>query len=234
MPQDTSFIPPHITPPDPPEAKAVAVVLSIFMTLGMIVFIGVITFNFLAEMAEQHRAVQIPEDIPPERVPGGEFKHHFELITPNHQTQMFGPDIVVIYKRRLPNSSAEPPHLLMDTVKHPWEKQFGNDIWFARLKLSAGLHRAQVEEAEADFFVATSDSSLRCTEPWAWNNPHPGTDDTALCYACHVPLVQGRNETVGVWRGIVSCYECHDEGEQNIRHAAVQPADQCLRCHGIH
>jgi hypothetical protein len=51
MSPDTSFIPPDVTPPDPPEAKAVALAFSIFMFAVMLAFTGFVCVEFLAEMS---------------------------------------------------------------------------------------------------------------------------------------------------------------------------------------
>jgi hypothetical protein len=153
---------------------------------------------------------------------------------------MQGPEIVVIYTQRI--SGATPPTLLIDDVPHPWETQYGTNTWFARLALKTGLHRVQAEESEAEFFVETLDSSLRSSELWTWHRPHPGTDNTDLCYGCHemhnvptAPFAAGHNKAIGLWKGIASCFECHNAEAHAIRHAALQPiTNQCLRCHTMH
>ena len=240
-----SFVPPHITPPDPPIAKAVLLGFSIFMSLIMVVFIGFICIDFLAEMTGHpfFGTQSSPQDLEflPDQDSIAESKLPFELITPKHQTQMWGTDIVVIYTRRLPDSSTMPPDLMIDDVRYPWEKQYGNNTWFARLSLPVGLRHVRVEEAEAEFFIETADSSVRSQEPWLWNHPHPGTKEMDQCHVCHVildvptdPLALGRAQGIGVWKGITSCFDCHDIEEYEYRHAAVQPAKQCLRCHTVH
>ena len=240
-----SFVPPHITPPDPPIAKMVLLAFSIFMSLVMIIFIGFVSIDFLTEMTGHpfYEMQFSPQDLkfPPDKDDIATFKPSFELITPKHQTQIWGSGIVVIYTRRLPDSLAMPPELMIDNVRFPWEKQYGKNTWFSRLSLPVGLHHVQVEGAEAEFFIETADSSLRSPEPWLWNHPHPGTDQMDQCCVCHVmvdmpidPLAQGHDKAIGTWKGIESCFDCHDVNEFEYRHAAVQPANQCLRCHAVH
>ena len=239
-----SFIPPNITPPDPPEARAVALVLTIIMTLLMIVFVGLVCIDFLADMAGYplHFTGQAPvQDWEPiqEQDVVNEFKAPFELITPKHHTGMLGPEIRVIYTRRLPVHSTMPPDLIIDTAPHPWETQFGDNTWLARLQLPAGVHRVRVEESEAEFFVETLDSTEQLPEEWTWNKPHNGTDKIDQCRDCHAVSdpprnSEGNGKTIGIWKGAASCFTCHDEVDHEFRHAIIQPATQCLRCHTIH
>ena len=240
-----SFVPPHITPPDSPIAKAVLLAFSIFMSLVMIVFVGIVSIDFLSEMAGQpfFGAQSPPLDLEflPEQDTLTEFKSPFELISPKHQTRMRCSDIVVIYTRRFPDASTMPPDLIIDTIRYPWEWQYGNNTWFARFSLPVGLHHVQVEEAEAEFFVEASDAPFLSPESWTWNFSHPGTDQMERCHDCHVlidvpsgPLTLGQGKAIGIWKGIASCFDCHDVVEHEYRHVAVQPADKCLRCHAMH
>jgi hypothetical protein len=250
MSHSASFIPPHVSPPDPPEARAAVLVFSIIMSVLLFLVIGLVSIDFFAEMAG-FPLVSETRQSPPDAYQFAEegtmkkLKNHFELVTPKHQTQMKGPEIVVIYTQHLPEELTTPrtmpPELLLDGSPHPWEEQYGNNTWFARLQLQAGQHHVQVEESEADFFVETVDSPLRLPEQWAWNRPHPDTDKTDRCFDCHEkgdhpidPLTMGRN-AIGTWQGIDSCFACHEEEEHQTLHAIVQPASkQCLRCHTIH
>ena len=246
MSQNASFIPPNVTPPDPPEAKAVALVFSIFMSVIMISVVGLVCIDFIAEMAGFPLFSKIqptPQDISPfaEEETMETIKSPFELITPKHETLMIGPEIVVIYTRRLPDGFPDPPELLLDNTPHPWEEQFGNNTWFARLQLQVGQHHVQVEESEAGFFVENPDSSLRAPLRWTWNRPHPDTDKTDRCSDCHErgesadPLTMNSNQAIGNWKGSASCFACHDKEEHAILHAIIQPAMQkCLRCHTVH
>ena len=156
---------------------------------------------------------------------------------------MLGTEVVVIYTRRAPNQSAMPPNLVVDDGRHPWEAQYGDNTWFARLPLLPGPHRVQVEESEADFFIETLTSTERSIEQWTWHRPHPDTNKIDKCHDCHVivgqpsdPLAMGRRPAIGAWKGIASCFECHEAMQHNIRHAVIQPmpTDQCLRCHAMH
>ena len=237
-----------MTPPDPLEARVASFVFSVFMSVLMIAVIGMVCIDFFAEMT----GIPLVSGTQPPSQDFYQFaeeeeslealKGPFELITPQHQTQMIGPEIVVIYTRRLPNGPAILPALLLDGSPHPWEEQFGDNTWFARLQLQEGQHRIQVEESEADFFVVTLDSPLRSPEQWAWNRPHPDTDKTDRCYDCHKrsdlptgPLLTDHNNAIGIWKGISSCFACHEEDEHKALHAFIQPTTKrCLRCHTIH
>jgi hypothetical protein len=246
MTENASFIPPNITPPDPPEAKVVALVFSIFMLVILIAFIGVVSIEFLADMAGYPLIVGTQQPLQDaflleEKESTEEPKNLRELMTPRHQTQMRGPEIVVIYTRRLPDESAVSPELLIDGTRHPWEEQYGGNTWFARLQLPAGLYHLQVEESEAEFFVETLDSSLRSLDSWVRHRPHPDADKVDRCSDCHEMVAQptapfsSRNKAIGAWKGVASCFDCHDAEKHNIIHAIVQPmADQCLRCHVMH
>jgi hypothetical protein len=248
MPQDASFIPPHITPPDPIESKVVAFFFSTFMAVLMISLIGVVCIDFIAEMVDSPINFGTPPSLSPD-IPSFDeqeisegLKSPFELITPKHQTLMKGSEIFVLYTRRLPDDSSSPPELLIDDSQHPWNEQFGDNTWLARLQLQAGLHLVQVEESKAEFFVETEDSPLRSLEKWAWNRPHPDTDKTNRCFDCHErgdqqtnPFATDRNQAIGAWKGIANCFVCHDAEEHEIRHAPLQSQTiQCLRCHMMH
>jgi len=51
FPKDAAFIPPDVTPPPPPEARVVALVFSVFMSVILLAFIGFVSVEFLADMA---------------------------------------------------------------------------------------------------------------------------------------------------------------------------------------
>jgi len=245
---NASFIPPNVTPPDPPEAKTVALVFSVLMSVILIAFIGFISVEFVADMAGHpfHFGIQpLPPDVLPplESDIREESKPPCELVTPKHQTLMMGSEIAVIYTRRLPDQPAMPPDLVVDGVRHPWDTQYGDNTWFARLPFQAGPHRVQVEESEAEFFVETLDSPIRSSEPWAWNMPHPDTHKIDQCHDCHeMPeqpaglLATGCRSAIGAWKGTASCFACHPVERHDMLHAIIHPipADQCLRCHAMH
>jgi hypothetical protein len=237
MTHGSSFIPPNVTPPDPQAAKVVALIFSMFMAILMIVFIGFVCVDFVTEMADLPWKFRDPQpslqDVPlfADEETIEESNHPFELITPKHRTQMQGPDIVVIYTQRDPDDPAPLPKLLIDNAPLLWEEQFGNNTWFARLHLQAGLHRVRVEESESEFFVETWDSPMQSPEEWAWNRPHPNTDKTNRCTDCH----ERSHQAIGAWKGIGSCFGCHDEEEHAARHADIpSSSNRCLRCHTIH
>ena len=50
MSPHASFIPPEVTPPDPPEAKVVAFAFSAFMSVVLILFIGYVSIDFLTDI----------------------------------------------------------------------------------------------------------------------------------------------------------------------------------------
>jgi hypothetical protein len=99
-----------------------------------------------------------------------------------------------------------------------------------------------VEESEAEFFVETLDALLLSPELWMRRRPHPDTDKMDSCYHCHemidspfTPLTTGHSRAIGTWKGIASCFSCHNIDEHEIRHALIAPAsNQCLQCHTIH
>jgi hypothetical protein len=167
-----------------------------------------------------------------------------ELITPRHQTRMKGPEVVVIYKQRSPDSPTESPNLLIDEVPQPWERQFGSDTWFARLILEAGLHRLQAADSDVDFFVETHDSTMQSPESWDKKHPHPDTNKTDRCFDCHKMADQptdllraGQSRTIGAWKGAESCFACHGEEDHNALHFLKKihlTTRQCTRCHSIH
>jgi len=72
MPSNASFIPPNITPPEPPEAKVVALIFSAFMSFLLLLLIGIVSIDFLAEMIGHpfHAATKEPPQdslLPPEQ-----------------------------------------------------------------------------------------------------------------------------------------------------------------------
>jgi len=249
--RNASFIPPNVTPPDPPKSGVVALVLSVFMSVALIGLIGFISIEFFADMAGHPlnfgRHPLSPDIVLPLESDGIEIpKIPCELITPKHQTLMMGPEVVVIYTRRTLDQGTKQPDLVVDDVHHPWEAQYGDNTWFVRLQLPAGLHRVQVEESEAEFFVEILTSTERSMEQWGWHRPHPDTNKLDQCNDCHemdyqptnlsaMPLI-GRRQAIGAWKGIVSCFECHESEEHDVRHRVIQPmsTDQCLRCHAMH
>ena len=246
--EHTSVIPPHITPPDPFVGKVIALVFSMLLSVVLMLFIGFMCIEFLMDMLGQPliSGTQSPSyvvDLFPEQDNPNLLKSPFELITPRHHTQMRGPEVVVIYTHRLPeHSPAIPPDLLVNDTPHPWEVQFGSNTWFARLQLQPGLHRVQVEEAEAEFRVATEDFHTWSPGEWSWNRPHPDTDKIDRCYDCHAVSVQptdfpakGRTFALGAWKGAESCFVCHESEKHAFRHAALQSTtNQCFRCHSMH
>ena len=248
MSEPTSIIPPHITPPDPLAARILALVFSVSLSVVLILFIGFMGIEFLLDMLGQPlvSVIQPPSyNVEPfaEQDILNLPKSPFELISPKHHTQTQGPEVVVIYTRRLPEDHHEmPPNLLIDDAPHPWDVQFGDNTWFARLQLQSGLHRVQVEETEAEFIVATADSLLQSPGEWTWNRPHPDTDKIDRCFDCHEISVQptdlltkNRTFTLGVWKGAESCFACHDREEHALRHAALKlTTNQCFRCHSMH
>jgi hypothetical protein len=123
--------------------------------------------------------------------------------------------------------------------------QYGDNTWFARLQLPAGLHHLQAGEAEAEFFVVAPNSTQFSPELWLWNAPHLGTNMVDRCADCHeMPerplglLAIGRDRTIGAWGGASSCFSCHDEERHETIHRAVLPMTdrnpRCIRCHTIH
>jgi len=248
MSQNTSLVPPEIMPPMPPAAKAIVLVFSVLMTLALIGFIGFIAVEFVADIVG-HPLSFVERDpmegIPPlvEQDTEWEIRAPFELITPRHQTQMRGPEVVVIYTvREMPTGM---PDLRINDAQHPWEMQYGDNTWFTRLQLPAGLHHLQAGEAEAEFFVVAPDSTRFSPELWLWNRPHPDTHRVDRCADCHeMPerpaslLAVGRDRAIGSWRGASSCFSCHDVEQHKSVHRMILPMTdrslQCVRCHAIH
>ena len=244
MSQYTSFIPPNTTPPEPPEAKTIAIIFSIFMSVLLILFIGFIGVDFLSDIAgypligtaevPQGFQLQLEQNI----------ANQFELIAPQNHTQMIGPEVAVICKRRTPDRQEIIPNLLINDVQIPWEMQYGDDTWFACLKLDAGWHHLRVAESESEFFIETPDSSLRSPESWAWRFPHTEAKKFDRCEECHVMieeptdiLLAGRSKTIGAWKGSASCFACHKTEDHETIHKekkVLPPIDQCLQCHSIH
>jgi hypothetical protein len=50
------------------------------------------------------------------------------------------------------------------------------------------------------------------------------------------PAASGRNKAIGAWKGIASCFDCHEAAKHEMRHTVIQPiaTDKCLRCHAMH
>ena len=253
MSQHASFIPPNIEPPDPPEAKVVALIFSIIMAVIMIAGIGYVCVDFVADMMGQpmfFAAKQPPMEVAEfPKVSVEEIKDPFELVTPRHQTRMRNPKVVIIYTVRLPGCPASPPNLIIDGIQHPWEMQYGNNTWFARHTFEPGEHRVQAAESEAVFLIdpllGTGIGSARWSpEQWAHISLHPGTNEVDQCGSCHEMRGQpasfsseNRGMTIGQWKGITSCFAsgCHKEEDHESIHRVVQPAtNMCLRCHSLH
>ena len=246
--QNTSHSQPDITPPLPPVLKGIVYVFSVIMTLVLLAFIGFIVIEFVADMAGYPLSFVEPpprgEDaLLTEQDIARELKGSFELITPGHQTGVLGPEVVVIYTER--TMSAVLPNLHVNGIQHPWEMQFGDNTWFARLQLLPGMYRVQAGEAEAEFFVVEPDSPFNLPDSWMWHRPHLETNEASRCVQCHEMLegsthllTLGRNGTIGAWKGETSCLACHDEKEHVVTHRFVLPnANQnlrCVRCHTIH
>ena len=252
MSSNSPLVPPDIMPPLPPVVQAVVLIFSVFMTLALTAFIGFVIVETTADMIGHPLWMGTPdspeEDLwTTEQNTNDELKSPFELITPIHQTRMLGPEVVVIYTvRTMPTAL---PDLRVNDIQHPWDMQYGNNTWFARLQLPEGLHRLRAGEAEAEFFVASPDSthylSEHLPELWRWHYPHPNTNKVDLCTDCHKmsdqlidPFMIPRNRTIGAWAGASSCFACHEEEEHEIVHRFVLPTTarnpQCVRCHSIH
>jgi len=92
MSQHTSFIPPNVTPPDPPEAKVVALVFSIFMSVILLAFIGFICVDFLADIAEYPLTHDAPQEQTIQEVCGPFISEFLGLNFPGQYAPMFGKD----------------------------------------------------------------------------------------------------------------------------------------------
>ena len=147
----------------------IALIFSMFMLLVMVAAVGFLCVDFFAELSG-HPWVPGTADV--HALSGQESAEDsaspFELITPRHQTRVRGPEIAVIY-----TCPVTPPNPVIDDIPYPchWNL-FGDMTWSARIELEAGLHRIQIEECVADFFVETPGSSLRSPEQWEWNRPY--------------------------------------------------------------
>ena len=249
MSQNTSFVPPDFIPPLPPVVKVIMLAFSALMTLALIALIGFIIVEFTADMAGHPlgfiRLDQMREESLFAEQDEEGLKSPFELITPKHQTQMFGPEIVVIYTvRSMPTAT---PDLRVNDVPYPWEVQYGDNTWFARLQLPEGSHYLRAGEAEAEFVVVSADStdSTHLLSEFWYHDPHPGTNEINRCADCHEMSDQmtnlaeiPRGGTIGIWKGVSSCYVCHDEEKHTITHRSILPMTgqqpRCVRCHAIH
>ena len=235
-------------PPLPPLANWIGLVFSVFMTITLSAFIGFIVIDFVAEMTGHplrffESAPTDAEAVPTEWDDKRELKSPFELITPRNQTQLLGPEVVVIYTVRA--APAASPDLLIKGVHHPWEMQFGDNTWFVRLQLPEGIYHIKAGEAEADFSVVAPDSISPLDDYWVLHHPHLETNDIARCSLCHemseesvyIPL-PNRDRAIGSWKGISSCFACHDEQEHTAAHRFILPRTdrslRCVRCHTIH
>ena len=56
--QHASFIPPDVVPPEPPGAKTITLIFSVFMSVVLIAFIGFVSIEFLADIA----GIPLPHD----------------------------------------------------------------------------------------------------------------------------------------------------------------------------
>ncbi|MCL2711549.1 MAG: hypothetical protein FWE95_11785 [Planctomycetaceae bacterium] len=235
-------------PPLSPVAKGLVLAFSVFMTLVLVAFIGFLAVEFVAEMTGHPIRFFASDPMEGDGLPtahdlGSELKDPFELITPGHQTQIRGPEVVVIYTERIKGTAT--PDLRINGIQHSWEKQYGNNTWFARLWLPTGLHQLRAGEAEADFFVVAPGSTQFSPEPWLVIRPHLETNETDRCVQCHemseAPFFTpspSRDVAIGAWRGATGCFVCHDEDEHAIAHRSVAPlidrSLRCVRCHAIH
>jgi len=242
MSPSTSLGYPDTPPTPPPIVQAILLVLSVLITSALIAFIGFIAFEFGTEMTGHPLYFEGRTPLDGELLPGKqdmerELKEAFELISPRHQTQIQGPEVVVIYTERTMPTVL--PELRVNGTQYPWEVQFGNHTWFARLHLPEGMQHVRVGEAEADIFVVMPNSAQRSPEIWSWNIPHQGTNDVARCGDCHeVSPMPNQERTIGIWKGALSCFACHDEEQHAIVHRVVlsitDRSPRCVRCHAIH
>ena len=246
MTPDASFIPPYVTPPDPPEIKIVALVFSMVMLLLLVGFVGFVCIEFLADMLGHplNVGLQQPPDISlfSEPLTTNEWKSPFELITPKDLTQMQGPDVVVLYTVRSPERPIMPPYLLIDNTLYPWEVQYGENTWFSRIHLPDGRHRLCIAETEIEFYTTQKNITLIGQDLLGWHRPHPDANKPDRCADCHEgssqlinPLITGRGNAIGPWKGPASCFSCHEEEKHDAVHASLLPfSNQCVRCHPIH
>jgi len=251
MTTDASFLPPHIVPPDPPEAKIVALVFSVVMSALMILFAGFVGIEFFFDMlgrplyfAAQQPILDVPMLTEPSTA--DESKSPAELITPKNMTQRRGADVVVLYTIRSPEllSSQVPPDFTINNVRYPWDVQYGSNTWFARVHLPDGRHHLCVADTEIEFYTTQEeeDKTLINEALYRRHRFHPDTDKPNRCSDCHEmsrqffePSVTGRGSSIGAWKGIASCFDCHEEEKHDSIHAALLPiSNQCLRCHSTH
>ena len=250
MSPNSSFIPPE--PPFPPIAKAAMLVFSILMTLALTMFVGFILVEWTMDLTGHRSWIGVPA--PMEEEPFSwesetteELKSPFALIAPRDQTQIQGPEIAVIYTVRTMLTSL--PDLLINDSPYPWDVQYGENTWFARIHLPEGLYRLRAGEAVADFFVVAPETAHNLPEHlpdfWKQHHPHPDTNVVHRCGDCHEMLGQPtdrfvvpRGGTINAWKGASSCFACHEMEEHEKVHRFVLPTtaqnSQCIRCHAIH
>ena len=241
---NSSDVPP---PQLPPVAKGIVFVFTILITLALLAFIGFIAVEFTAEIVGHPlnfgRSVPMEGALPTEQERERALKGPFELMTPKDQSQIWGPEVVVIYTVR--KTPTVVPDLWINDVQYPWEVQYGENTWFARLQLPAGRYHLQAGEAVADFVVETPNSVQRAPGHWLLNIPHIGANEVDKCNKCHemtessISLsMPGQDRAIDTWKGALGCFACHDAEKHATDHRFVLPSTdrdlRCIRCHTIH
>ena len=266
MSKYTSLIPPNapiLEPPDP--VKVIGAVVTVIVSLSLVAIIVFLIAEFLTDPGGgtpiQARLPSMEtEDDPNDennlslRKPfptAEEIQSQFRIVTPPNLARIEGRWITVLCRWVPPKGSNEReppviPHLFCDNLLIPWTMTFGNDVWFARIKVSrTGKHHLRV--LSQDLIVHVDDSGVenirQGEKPRKPLIIHEGTDDPKRCGECHVivestsvPIHQRRGLTIGPLHPSEACFACHQPETVRERHSKLpEPAgNDCASCHRLH
>ncbi|MDR3233619.1 MAG: hypothetical protein LBT46_08165 [Planctomycetaceae bacterium] len=256
----TSIIPPNNNMPEPdcPQwiSRLFALVLSVIFG-GFVLFVCI---EFLMDMLGSpfSFAPKAPPKQPADAskeimMPFDDSVKNFKLITPKDKTRTASPETVILVHWKPENPAVPNPlyrfDLWVDECFIPWDMQYGQDTWFAKVPFTAGKHHIRTPAFESEFFVETPDAPGKQQGPpdWTFFRLHPCTDEADQCGKCHLieakqqdVQTKHRSLTVGRWKGTDSCFDCHKRNAVEQTHKIhlpstnAPPAQRCTECHTVH
>ena len=264
MSKYTSFIPPDVPIPGPPDPlKIVGTVVSALVCVSLVTLIAFLIVEFLTDpeggtpiQARLPQSVDSPpdeNDPPPHKsLPSiEEILSQFRVVTPPNHAEIEGRWITAICRWTPPKGSNDDvppvtPQLFCDNLLIPWTMTFGNDAWFTRFKVEeAGEHLLTILSQDLSVYVNGSigENLHSAGETWKPLILHDGTDEPTRCGECHI-MIEGKNDLVRKSRGLTigplrpseACFVCHQPGAVKERHSILTepPGDDCAHCHRLH
>ncbi|GHT23128.1 hypothetical protein FACS189419_06650 [Planctomycetales bacterium] len=250
----TSIILPDLPTPDPefpPWFTWAFSIVMVFLFGSFILFIGIESVMSLTGQPlffGQPTPMTAEKEPEPQDIPVEKLVRNFHLVTPPDKSRIAGQDVTLLVKWKPENPSERVPftsfNVWVDDFLIIWDMKFGNDTWLAKVPLMQGKHQIRSIAFESEFFLESLPDKTKQPGPadWTFFKPHPDTDKPEKCGDCHQIAAKPtdvktsrQSLTVGIWKGIESCRECHPQNKTAAKHENVPPPiTHCSQCHTMH